>query len=100
MIQKGRGRFGEKPHAYFGYCPQCELEMEHFPVRKENWFVCHECKVRDLAGINLLSVPDAEPWEIDAAAERICEYRIVESLLWDRAAINELILECGGRLPQ
>ena len=99
MIQKGRGRFGEKPHAYFGCCPQCELEMEHFPIGRENWFVCHECKVRDLAGSNLLSVPDAEPWEVDAAAERICEYRIVEPLLWDRLVINELILECGGLPP-
>ena len=99
MIQDCRSRFGERPHAYFGYCSRCELELEHFPVGKENWFVCHGCKVRDRVGINLLSVPDTEPWEVDAAWERIREYDVVEPLLWDRAAVNELILECGGGLP-
>jgi hypothetical protein len=63
---------------HFGVCPICHRSDGHVDVGRENWFVCHEHRVKWLVGMNLFSGWMYAPEnELIAGAARIEGYREV-----------------------
>ena len=63
---------------YFGGCPRCWRNNGYLNVGPQHWFVCHEHRVKWLAGENLFSTWRDESnidWQGNAA--RIARYREV-----------------------
>lgn len=46
---------GSWPQAEYFNCPVCRKDCEHKNIGTEHWFFCENCRIKWLAGDNMLS---------------------------------------------